>query len=333
VDFHQYVRDRLPPLMLAREPEIVDELAQHLADLYAEARAAGFDHDSALGRAAAAIPEYPDDLAREIRSASRALPGLIADRWRGSLDEPPARTGGIGSMFSDFRRDLRYAIRTMAHTPAFTLVVGTTMALAIGATSVVFSAVDALLLRDAPIRRPDRVVSAYTSDSEGRDAFSSSSYPDYVDLRDSGALEGLAAFSSISLSMDLGGETLPVTGELVSGNYFDVLGVPPGPGRAFGPDEDRPGAPIRVAVIAHDFWVRHFAADPSIVGRAVSFNGEAHTVIGVTPRQFSSPVLGRAPEVWVPMALQPSLRPPTAGVRRALGHGNLLGVETSGGSI
>ena len=82
MDFHQYVREHLPPLAIAREPEIVDELAQHLSDLYAEARDAGLDHDAALARASAALPEYSEDLAREIESASRSLPGLITDRWR-----------------------------------------------------------------------------------------------------------------------------------------------------------------------------------------------------------------------------------------------------------
>jgi len=81
MDFRRYVRDHLPPLAIAREPEIVDELAQHLSDLYQEARAAGATHDEALRRASAALPASAD-LARDIESASRSLPGLIADRWR-----------------------------------------------------------------------------------------------------------------------------------------------------------------------------------------------------------------------------------------------------------
>ena len=130
MDFHQYVREHLPPLAIAREPEIVDELAQHLSDLNAEARDAGLNHEAALARAAAALPEYPEDLAREIESASRSLPGLIADRWCATLHEPviDSPRGGFSSMFSDFRRDLRYAVRMLARTPATTVIIFLTLA-------------------------------------------------------------------------------------------------------------------------------------------------------------------------------------------------------------
>jgi putative ABC transport system permease protein len=215
----------------------------------------------------------------------------------------------------------------MARTPGLTFVIIVTMALGIGSTTVIFTAVDALLLRSAPVADPDRVVSVYTSSSDARETFSSSSYPDYADLRDSGTLEGLAAYAGIAMSLDAGGETLPVTGEVVSGNYFDVLGVPIAVGRGFRADEDRPGSPVRVTVISHDYWTTQFGADAAIVGRSVSLNGQSYTVVGVTPRQFVSPVLGRAPQIWVPMALQEEVRPPSAGVRRSLGHSNLLGVR------
>src|SRR5215213_9882302 len=95
MDFHRYVREHLPPLTISREPEIVDELALHLGDLYQEGLNAGLEHDAALARAVAAIPSREDLLAREIEAASRALPGLIADRWRERHDVdafPPPST-------------------------------------------------------------------------------------------------------------------------------------------------------------------------------------------------------------------------------------------------
>jgi predicted permease len=326
MDFHRFVREHLPPLAIAREPEIVDELAQHLSDLYQEVRARGLTHDAALARATAALPAYPDELGRAIETASRSLPGLIADRWRITLDEPAPQSAGRFTMMSDLRRDLRYALRMLLRTPGFTFVVVLTIALGVGANAAIFSAVDALLLRSAPIADPHRVVSIYTSSSDN-DPFSSSSYLDYVDLRDSGTLAGLAAFATIALSMDAGGETQPVRGEVVSGNYFDVLGVPIRVGRAFRPDEDVAGNPVRVAVITHDFWLRQFAGDPSAVGKPISLNGQSYSVIGVTPRGFVGPVLGRAPELWVPLALQTEVRPPSAGVRQVLGSSNLLNVR------
>ncbi|MDQ3489113.1 MAG: ABC transporter permease [Acidobacteriota bacterium] len=194
-----------------------------------------------------------------------------------------------------------------------------TLALGIGANAVIFTAVDAVLLQRAPVADPETLVSVYTGASSGRDPFSSSSYPDFMDLRESGALADLAAFTSIELVLDSGGATDPVVGELVSGNYFDLLGVTLPLGRGFRADEDVAGAPSRVVVISHGAWMNRFGGDRAIVGRNASLNGHTYTVIGVTPRGFTGPVLGRVPEMWAPMALQPELRPPSAGVRRSWG--------------
>ena len=325
MDFRRYVRQHLPSLTLAREPEIVDELALHLADLYREARASGLEHDDALARALAAIPKHSADFAHDLESASRALPGVIADRWRAHDDRLDDRDSSRSwSMFADLRRDLRYAVRTIARTPAFTLVVCATLALGIGANAVIFGAVDAVLLQRAAVADPTAVVSIYTTSSDRRDPFSTSSYPDYVDLRDSGVFASLAAFASIPfvLQTEAGAESVP--GELVSGNYFNVLGVPIAMGRTFTADEDKSGAPVRVVIISHAAWMNRFAGDPSIVGRTITLNGNTYSIVGVAPKGFVSPILGRAPEMWAPTALQPELRPPSAGLRRGLGHSNLL---------
>ena len=161
--------------------------------------------------------------------------------------------------------------------------------------------------------------------------YGSSSYPDYVDLRDSGALESLAAHTPVSMALDANGQAEPVTGEMVSGNYFDVLGVAIPVGRAFAPDEDRAGTPVRVAVISHALWQRVFNGDPSLIGRTIRLNGNPYTVNGVAPSGFYGPILGRAPEVWVPMALQPEVSPPSAPARRARGHARTLEVRSSRG--
>ncbi len=227
-------------------------------------------------------------------------------------------------MWSDIYRDLRYAARMLLRTPGFTAVVVITLALGIGANSAIFSAIDAILLRAAPVADPSRVVSVYTSGSDARNQFSSSSYLDHLDLRDSRAFAGLAAFASIVLAFEDGGVVKQVTGEVVSGNYFDVLGVRIAPGRGFVADEDRAGSPVRVAVASHSFWRRRLNATPAAIGRTITLNGNPFTVIGVTPAGFTAPTLGVAPDIWVPMALQPEVRPPSAGLRRSLGGFGLL---------
>ena len=113
MDFRAYVREYLQRLPIAHEAEIVEELAQHLEDIYREGRDAGLDHDAAWARAAGALPAAADDLARALRSASRTPPGRVADRWRAALDEPVPSAPGVFSMFTGLRRDCRYAVRTL----------------------------------------------------------------------------------------------------------------------------------------------------------------------------------------------------------------------------
>ena len=192
MDFKEHVRTHLTSLSLSREPEIVDELAQHLADLYDEARAAGLAHGDALARAMRSLPDHPGMLSHAIESASRALPPSIARTWdRAANPMVPDDVSRRGdrrdlSFLSDLRRDLRYATRMLARTPGFVLVVVLTLSLGIGANAAIFSAVNAIVLRAAPVTDPSRVVSVYQASADGTERFASSghSYPDYTDLRD-----------------------------------------------------------------------------------------------------------------------------------------------------
>ena len=322
MDFHRFVRDHLPPLAIAREPEIVDELAQHLSDLYQEAVASGATHEAALARAAAALPNS-GELARDIESASRALPGLIVDRWRSAHSSPPPAAGRF-SLLGDLGRDLVYAIRMLAGAPGFALVVFVTLALGIGANAVIFTAIDAILLEAPGISDPSSLVSVHNATADGTERFSSMSYPDFSDLRDAGVFQNAAAYGSIQLAYESGGQVDAILGELVSGTFFDVLGTRFPYGRGFLPDEDRHGAPIRVAVVSHAFWQNRLGGNPSAVGASISLNGTAFTVVGVAPPLFTGATIGRAPDVWAPMALQQELRPPSAGLRRQLGSADLL---------
>jgi putative ABC transport system permease protein len=237
-------------------------------------------------------------------------------------------------MFTDLRRDVRYALRTMTREPGFTAAVVVTLALGIGATTTVFSRIDAVLLRHPAIAQPDRVVSVHSvwaaraTANPGRgDQLGTSSYPDYVDLRDSAVLQGLAAFATIGLALETNGVTERIDAEIVSGNYFDVLGVRAAVGRTFGSDDDRIGFPARVVVLSHRIWRQRFGGDRNIVGRSISLNGSAYTVVGVAPREFAGVELGAVPEAWVPMAMQEEVRPASAALRQRLGSARLDGAR------
>jgi predicted permease len=232
-------------------------------------------------------------------------------------------------MLSDLGRDCQYALRALLRAPTFAATVIATLSLGIGANAVIFSAVNAVLLRDAPVSDPDSLVDVYTS--SGANLYSSSSYPDYFDLRDSGTFASLAAYTPLSIMMDVNGQPEPLAGQLVSGNYFEVLGVEARFGRALTSDDDRLGAPVRMAVISHALWQRVFNADQSFVGQTIRLNSNPYTLIGVAPPGFVGPLVGAATDIWIPTALQPEVDPPAAAVRRARGHSGIFDLRRSRG--
>jgi predicted permease len=155
-----------------------------------------------------------------------------------------------------------------------------------------------------------------TANPAAGDQLGGTSYPNYADLRDSDVLDGLAAFTGVVLTLDMDGAPERIEGQVVTGNFFDVLGVPSVIGRTFTPEDDRISSPVRVAVLSYGTWQRRFGGDPNVIGRSASLNGNLYNVVGVAPQGFAGPSLGDAPELWVPMAMQPEVRPPSAGTLR-----------------
>ena len=205
-------------------------------------------------------------------------------------------------------QDIRFALRGLRKTPGFALVAVLTIGLGVGVNTTVFTWMQALVLRPFPgVERPDRLVALYTRPPT-TDADWPVSYPTYRDWREGArAFEGIAVSHFEQLGLRLGGPPERVWGQLVSANYFDVLGVRPGLGRGFLPDEERAAAPV--AVISHRLWQRSFAGDRGVVGRRVMLNGRDITIVGVAPERFAGPTPGLAFDIWLPVTLQPALMP------------------------
>ena len=210
-------------------------------------------------------------------------------------------------------QDVRYSLRMLAKNPGFTTVAVLTLALGVGANTAIFSFVDQLLLRPLPFPEADRLVSLCYGSTQSSDLYNGSvSLPDYVFYRDhSTTLAALAAYSDIDVTMRLGDRQGRIPGEIVSYNYFSVLGVSPFRGRWFLPDEDAVPGRNPVVVLGYGLWQQALGSNPAIVGRQVVINGVSLTVVGIAPRNFAGWRLDRAtkPEFWVPTMMYPAALP------------------------
>ncbi|HTQ56129.1 MAG TPA: ABC transporter permease [Bryobacteraceae bacterium] len=200
-----------------------------------------------------------------------------------------ARGAWVNTWLETIGQDLRYAFRMMRKSPGFTLVAVVSLALGIGVNATMFSLADALLFRPLSVAHPGDVVTIRgKTPSEPSTLIS---YRDYVDLRDSSrTLAGMVAFKTEIFGFSAAPHDLPQMrmGMLVSGNFFQTLGVEPALGRGFRPDEDSVPGRDAVAVLGHDFWEKQLGADGSIVGRKVRLDGLDFTVIGVAPERFTA---------------------------------------------
>src|SRR5207244_670498 len=194
-------------------------------------------------------------------------------------------------------QDLRFAIRMLKKNPGFTIVAVLTLAVAIGANAVVFSAMNGLMLRALNVPQAQTL---YTLE-HGTDKDSSESYPDYLDLRDRNrSFEGLIAYNIDQAGLDTGKNPARAWVFEVSGNYFDALGIQPYLGRVIHPSDEHASD----IVLTYAYWHSHFQDDRSVVGRVLHLNSHPFTVIGVTPPGFRGTVLIFSPDVFVPIVNQ-----------------------------
>jgi predicted permease len=184
-----------------------------------------------------------------------------------------------------FLQDIRYGLRTLAKTPGFTAIAILTLALGIGANSALFSVVNGVLLNPLPYPEPDKIISVYSKTADF--AHSSIAYLNFLDWqKDNRSFSSLAAYRNVSLFLTGTGEGEQVRGEMISADFFDLLGVNPILGRTFRPEEDQPGA-APVVMISAGLWNRKFGSSQDILGKAITLDGKSRVVIGVVPASFS----------------------------------------------
>jgi predicted permease len=195
-------------------------------------------------------------------------------------------------------KELLFSIRGLRKSPGFSLVAVATLALAIGANTVVFGVLNALVLRPLNVPHSETLFAI----QRASDTTMPMSYPDYIDLRDhSSSFDGLAAFSIAPVALDTGSSSYQAWIEEVSGNYFDVLGIRPYLGHVFHRSDEHGANSAPYIVLSYAYWNARFSGDPGVVGQTVRLNGHPFTVVGVAPRDFEGTLLAFSPDFFAPI--------------------------------
>src|SRR5262245_51467637 len=216
-------------------------------------------------------------------------------------------------MFSNVLRDMRYAVRQLTASPAFTIVAILPLPLGIGATTAIFSVVNGVLLKPLPYPHPDSLVLVYEVVPQyGRFSVAPANFLDW--RRQNTVFQRIATFNGSSATLADAGNAERITSTSVSWDLFELLGVTPVLGRSFREDEDAPGKNA-VIVLSYGMWQRRFGGDPNVLGRSLTLSGVPVTIVGVMPQGFYFPT--RAAEFWQPIALNPA---------KATRGGHFLGV-------
>jgi predicted permease len=272
MDWRAYVRQQLRDITgnPARDADIVEELAQHLAARFDEYRAGG-----------ATAPEALDRVAKELRD-SEAFARAVrrADRARPAAASPPPAAGS--RLTTDLARDVMYAIRLLRRTPGFTAAALVTLALGIGMTTAIFSVVQAVLLRPVPFPEPERLVLMWETDRNSGTTREPASIPDFVDYRQrSRQVDRVGSFVSVDLNLSPAqGDPQRLSALAATPELLELLGVRVIEGRAFTPEEDRPGRP-RVVLISDRLWDQLYARSRAALGSTIRLNGIPAEIVGV----------------------------------------------------
>ena len=212
-------------------------------------------------------------------------------------------------------QDICYAMRMLRKNPGFAAVAVLSLALGIGANTTIFTVVNAILLNPLPVKDISRLVQADTIDSKTIVTAANAtklgmSYPNFQDYaRENKVFVGVGCFvGPLSLTWSSGAEPRQIFGQMVSANYFEILGLRPASGRFFLPDEDTKLGGNNVAVVSYSLWANKFGSDPNVVGRILTLNATPYTVIGVAPHSFKGTfTFGNAEQIWIPVSMYPQL--------------------------
>lgn len=214
-------------------------------------------------------------------------------------------------------QNLRYALRQLRRYPGFTAIAVVTLAIGIGANAAIFSLVDQVLLKRLPVTEPDRLVmlkfagsDTGHTDSWGGGENIQFSYPMYRDLRDQNSVfSGMLAVFPAEVGVQWRNTPSLAKSEMVSGNYFSVLGVKPSIGRVFIPEDSATRGASPLVVLSYRYWSQHFASDASVINQSILINGNSYTIIGVAQPGFDSVISGSIPDIFVPITMKAQITP------------------------
>ncbi len=220
-------------------------------------------------------------------------------------------------------QDIRYGVRMLLKRPGFTLIAVLSLALGIGANTAIFSLLDAVLLRTLPVHEPQKLVLFGNGREQGvtnsfpDQSWDLFSYPFYRRVEQStDVFSGVAGVMSITWTVhgfvnanEAGGEIEKMQVQLVTGSFFPVMGVNPSLGRVLTDADDQNAGGHPVAVVSYPWWQRRLGGDPSAIGKTITIDNIAYTIVGVAPREFFGTTVGTAPDLWVPLAMEKQMPP------------------------
>src|SRR5438094_7302993 len=276
------------------------------------------------------------DLSEEVRAH---LEMLVEENLRKGMSAEEARTAALRSfggveqvkevyreqwglpMIETFIQDLRYGLRQLRRSPGFTNVAMLTLALGIGVNTAIFSVINAVMLRMLPVETPEQLVQVGFQGKHSGESFvgESFSYPLFKELRrQNQVFTDIAAFdywdSLDARPANAGSTNERIKAQMVSVNFFSMLGLRAVIGRTFAPDEDNGVGAHPVAVISYALWTRMFARDPAVLGKKLVIENTPFTIIGVAPAHFDGVSPGRTLDLWVPLSMQPQVLPGGVGL-------------------